>query len=191
MNEHLADSSRFWDVAMANSPMGKLLGDRRFDAEVEDSSREQAEDEVIETIATGSSPRRRPSPGRTRAERPHHPPRVTILGSRGIVGNLAAAPRRVHMVEPDAPACTSRHSFRRCRNSVPPPTGAGVGVRRRREGGLQFDQALRRHRRAVRQWKDATSASPSRRCSPKQARLRVEREREPLHRSHCPTSGTI
>ena len=51
MNEQLADlSSRFWDVAMANSPMwASLLGDRRFDAEVEDLSREH-EDEVIEQL---------------------------------------------------------------------------------------------------------------------------------------------
>lgn len=46
MNESLARlSDRYWDLAMANSPMwASLLGDHRFDAEMEDLSREREED---------------------------------------------------------------------------------------------------------------------------------------------------
>ena len=51
MNPQLAAlSDQFWDVAMANSPLwASLLGDHRFDAEVEDLSREN-EDSLIERL---------------------------------------------------------------------------------------------------------------------------------------------
>ncbi len=50
MNQQLAAlSDRFWDTAMANSPMwASLLGDHRFDAEVEDLSREHEDDLIAQ-----------------------------------------------------------------------------------------------------------------------------------------------
>ncbi|WKZ81940.1 MAG: DUF885 domain-containing protein [Acidimicrobiia bacterium] len=51
MNEQLERlGSRFWDLALESSPMwASLLGDHRFDAEVEDLSRER-EDALIEAL---------------------------------------------------------------------------------------------------------------------------------------------
>ena len=169
MNEQLADlSSRFWDVAMANSPMwASLLGDRRFDAEVEDLSREH-EDEVIDTLDGIIASAQAISPeGLERNDRiTRH---VLISEAEGIVGNLRSRTAEflvdpmlslhidIIQAVPQLRAATDEQAW--------------AFVEKASKVGMQFDQALERHRQGVANGR-TPPASPSRRCSPSSTRLR-------------------
>ncbi|MEK7252528.1 MAG: DUF885 domain-containing protein [Actinomycetota bacterium] len=147
MNEQLADlSSRFWDVAMANSPMwASLLGDRRFDAEVEDLSREH-EDEVIEQLDGIIASAQAISPeGLERNDRiTRH---VLISEAEGIVGNLRSRTAEflvdpmlslhidIIQAVPQLRAATDEQAW--------------AFVEKASKVGMQFDQALERHRQGV------------------------------------------
>ena len=147
MNEQLADlSSRFWDVAMANSPMwASLLGDRRFDAEVEDLSREH-EDEVIEQLDGIIASAQTIAPeGLDRDERiTRH---VLISEAEGIAGNLRSRTAEflvdpmlslhidIIQAVPQLRAATDEQAW--------------AFVEKASKVGMQFDQALERHRQGV------------------------------------------
>jgi uncharacterized protein (DUF885 family) len=147
VNQPLAAlSDRFWDIAMANSPMwASLLGDHRFDAEVEDLSREH-EDELIEQLdglvvsATALDPATLDRDDRITR-------RVLVFEAEGILGSMRSRTAEflvdpmlgLHMdiiqVVPQLRATTDDHAW--------------AFVEKASKIGRQFDQAMERHRQGV------------------------------------------
>src|SRR3990172_7943837 len=147
VNEQLADlSSRFWEVALTNSPMwASLLGDHRFDAEVEDLSREH-EDEVIEQLDAIVASARAIDPAAL--ERDDRITRhVLVSEAEGISGSLRSRTAEflvdpmlgLHMDiiqgVPQLRAATGEQAW--------------AFVEKASKVGKPFDQAVERHRQGV------------------------------------------
>jgi len=147
VNEQLADlSSGFWEVALTNSPMwASLLGDHRFDAEVEDLSREH-EDEVIEQLDAIVASARAIDPAAL--ERDDRITRhVLVSEAEGISGSLRSRTAEflvdpmlgLHMDiiqgVPQLRAATGEQAW--------------AFVEKASKVGKPFDQAVERHRQGV------------------------------------------
>ncbi len=147
MNEHLPDlSSRFWDLAMSNSPLwASLLGDHRFDTDVEDLSREH-EDEVIEQLdGIIASAQAIPPASLDRDDRiTRH---VLISEAEGIAGNLRSRTAEF-MVDPMLSVHIDMiQAVPQLRATT--DEQAWAFVEKASKVGKQFDQVLERHRQGV------------------------------------------
>ena len=147
MNDQLAAlSDQFWDVAMANSPLwASLLGDHRFDAEVEDLSRENEDSlidrlEAIVSSATALEPATLDRDDRITRH-------VLVFEAEGIIGSMRSRTAEflvdpmlgLHMDiiqgVPQLRAATDEQAW--------------AFVEKASKVGRQFDQAMDRHRQGV------------------------------------------
>ena len=139
-------SSRFWDVAMSNSPLwASLLGDHRFDADVEDLSREH-EDEVIEQLDGIIAMAQAIAPASLdRDDRiTRH---VLISEAEGIAGNLRSRTAEF-MIDPMLSVHIDMiQAVPQLRAAT--DDQAWAFVEKASKVGKQFDQALERHRQGV------------------------------------------
>jgi len=147
VNQQLsALSDRFWDIAMANSPLwASLLGDHRFDGEVEDLSREH-EDSLIEQLdgLTASAADLAPSTLDRDDRITRH---VLMFEAEGLSGAMRSRTAEflvdpmlgLHMDiiqgVPQLRAATDEQAW--------------AFVEKASKVGRQFDQALERHRQGV------------------------------------------
>ena len=147
MNEQLARlADRYWDLAMSNSPMwASLLGDHRFDAEVENLTR-QHEDEMIEQFDGIRSAAEAIDPA-TLDRDDRITRHVLAFEAAGLVGSL-----RSRMAEFLVDPMLGLHmdiiqgvSQLRAADE----TQAFAFVEKAAKVGRQFDQALERHRQGV------------------------------------------
>jgi uncharacterized protein (DUF885 family) len=147
LNEQLAElSTRYWDLAMSNSPMwASLLGDHRFDAEVENLTR-QHEDEMIEQFDGIRSAAAAIDPA-TLDRDDRITRHVLVFEAAGLVGSL-----RSRMAEFLVDPMLGLHmdiiqgvSQLRAADD----TQAFAFVEKASKVGRQFDQALERHRQGV------------------------------------------
>jgi len=147
LNEQLARlADRYWDLAMSNSPMwASLLGDHRFDAEVENLTR-QHEDEMIEQFDGIRSAAEAIDPA-TLDRDDRITRHVLVFEAAGLVGSL-----RSRMAEFLVDPMLGLHmdiiqgvSQLRAADE----TQAFAFVEKAAKVGRQFDQALERHRQGV------------------------------------------
>jgi uncharacterized protein (DUF885 family) len=147
LNEQLARlADRYWDLAMSNSPMwASLLGDHRFDAEVENLTR-QHEDEMIEQFDGIRSAAEAIDPA-TLDRDDRITRHVLVFEAAGLVGSL-----RSRMAEFLVDPMLGLHmdiiqgvSQLRAADD----TQAFAFVEKAAKVGRQFDQALERHRQGV------------------------------------------
>ena len=140
----LADS--YWDLAMANSPMwASLLGDHRFDAEVEDLSREH-EDDMVERFGAIATAARAVDP--TTLDRDDRITRHVLASEADSVVGALSSRTTEFMVDP----MLGLHMD--IIQGVPQlraldDAQAAAFIEKASKVGGQFDQAIERHREGV------------------------------------------